>query len=52
MMTKAPKFREFVTEEKEEPYRLVILSHDSEDDSNVSGELVKTAAKKLGIKTL
>jgi len=52
MTNKTPKFRDFITEEKEESYRLVILSHDSEDDANVSGELVKTAAKKLGIKTL
>jgi ribosomal protein S6--L-glutamate ligase len=47
-----PKFREFISEAKEESYRLVILSHDSEDDSNVSGELVKKVATRLGIKTL
>ena len=52
MTKKAPKFREFISEEKEKPYRLVILSHDEGDESNVSGELVKTVATKLGIKTI
>ena len=40
----AQKFREFITEQKDEPYRLVILSHDEGDESNVSGELVKNDA--------
>ena len=48
----AQKFREFITEQKDEPYRLVILSHDEGDESNVSGELVKNVATKLGIKTV
>ena len=48
----AQKFRDFITEGKNEPYSLVILSHDEGDESNVSGELVKNVATKLGIKTV
>ena len=48
----AQKFREFITEGEIKPYRLVILSHDEGDESNVSGELVKNVATKLGIKTI
>ena len=37
MTKKVPKFREFISEEKEEPYRLVILSHNAPDDPNATG---------------
>jgi len=50
MMTKAPKFREFISEEKEKLYRLVILSHNAPDDPNATGIRFREEAKKLGIK--
>ena len=50
---KAPKFKEFISEAKvEEPYRLVILSHDDADDPNKTGDLIREKAKALGIKVL
>ena len=49
---KAPKFKDFITEEKEDQYRLVILSHDDADDPNKTGDLIREKAKKLGIKVL
>ena len=52
MTNKAPKFREFISEEKEEPYRLVIISHDDPDDPNQTGDLIRSNAKKLGFKCL
>ena len=42
MTKKAPKFREFISEEKEEPYRLVIISHDDPDDPNQTGDLIRS----------
>jgi RimK family alpha-L-glutamate ligase len=47
---KAPKFKEFITEEKNKPYRLVILSHNAPDDPNDTGVRFREEAKKLGIK--
>ena len=35
-----PKFREFISEAKEESYRLVILSHDDAEDPNKTGDLI------------
>ena len=52
MTKKAPKFREFITEAKEEPYRLVILSHDDAEDPNKTGDLIRDKAKKLGIECI
>ena len=52
MTKKAPKFREFISEEKEEPYRLVIISHDDPDDPNETGDLIRSTAKNLGFKCL
>jgi ribosomal protein S6--L-glutamate ligase len=49
---KAPKFKDFITEEKVDQYRLVILSHDDADDPNKTGDLIREKAKKLGIKVL
>ena len=46
----AQKFREFITEKKDEPYRLVILSHNAPDDPNVTGVRFREEAQKLGIK--
>ena len=52
MTNKTPKFRDFITEEKEESYRLVILSHDDAEDPNKTGDLIREKAKKLGIKCI
>ena len=52
MMKKAPKFREFISEEKEKPYRLVILSHDDAEDPNKTGDLIREKAKKLKIECI
>ena len=46
------KFKDFITEEKKDQYRLVILSHDDADDPNKTGDLIREKAKKLGIKVL
>ena len=46
---KAPKFKDYITEEKNKPYRLVILSHNAPDDPNVTGVHFRKEAKKLGI---
>ena len=47
-----PKFREFISEAKEESYRLVILSHDDAEDPNKTGDLIREKAKKLGIECI
>ena len=47
-----PKFREFISESKEESYRLVILSHDDAEDPNKTGDLIREKAKKLGIECI
>jgi RimK family alpha-L-glutamate ligase len=43
------KFKSFITEAKEEPYKLVILSHDDPLDPNETGPLIRNLAKELGI---
>ena len=54
MMKKSPKFREFISEEKEKPYKLVLLTHsgagirDTKDDPDTRFEL-SDAAEKLGL---
>jgi RimK family alpha-L-glutamate ligase len=54
MTKKAPKFREFISEEKEKPYKLVLLTHsgagirDTKDDPDTRFEL-SDAAEKLGL---
>ena len=47
-----PKFREFISEAKEESYRLVILSHDDAEDPNKTGDLIREKAKKLDIECI
>ena len=43
-------FRDFITEKKEdEPYRLVILSHDDPLDPNETAPLIRDKAKEIGI---
>ena len=42
-------FKSFITEQKEEPYRLVILSHDDPLDPNETGPLIRDKAKEIGI---
>ena len=43
------KFSEFITEEKDEPYKILILSHDEEDDPNITGEKLVEKAKSKGL---
>ena len=44
-------FKKFVSEQSDEqPYKLVILSHDDPLDPNETSPMVKKKAKKLGIK--
>ena len=43
------KFSEFITEEKDEPYKLLILSHDDPLDPNETGPLVRKNASEMGI---
>ena len=46
------KFKSFITEEeKEQPYELLIISHDGIDDVNETGPLIHTTAQKIGIKS-
>jgi len=41
-------FKDFITEKKEDdPYRLVVLSHDDSYDPNMTGVLLRDKAKKL-----
>jgi ribosomal protein S6--L-glutamate ligase len=48
-MVKMEKFSEFITEAKEEPYRVLILMRDAEDDPNKTGDALEKQAKKMGI---
>ena len=53
MMTKAPKFREFITEEKEESYRFVVIWHDDPldpDDPEKTATAMIDEGKKIGCK--
>ena len=43
------KFSEFITEAKDEPYKLLILSHDDPLDPNETGPLVRKNASEMGI---
>ena len=43
------KFKSFITEQKDEPYRILILSHDEEDDPNITGEKLVEKAKSNGL---
>ena len=46
------KFSEFITEVKDEPYKLVVFSHDDPDDPNETGVLIREKATKIGIDCL
>ena len=46
----AQKFRDFITEQKDEPYRLIVLSHNEPGDPNDHGMRFREEGKKLGIK--
>ena len=43
------KFKSFITEAKEEKYKLLILSHDDPHDPNETGALVRKKASELGL---
>ena len=45
------KFKSFITEEedKDEPYKLLILSSHDPHDPNVTGSFIRTKASELGI---
>tara|TARA_B100000949_G_scaffold229403_1_gene238297 strand:+ start:330 stop:1403 length:1074 start_codon:yes stop_codon:yes gene_type:complete len=43
------KFSEFITEEKEEPYKLLIISHDDPFDTNETAPMIRKKASELGI---
>ena len=46
------KFSEFITEAKEEPYKLVVLSHDDPHDPNETGVLIRKKSSNVGIDCL
>ena len=46
------KFKAFITEEKDEPYKLVVLSHDDTHDPNETGVLIREKASNVGIDCL
>ena len=46
------KFSEFIIEAKEEPYKLVVLSHDDPLDPNETGVLIREKASNVGIDCL
>jgi len=41
------KFKEFITEEKDEPYQLLLLVYDTPDDPNKTGDLLEKESKKI-----
>jgi|TARA_B110000259_G_scaffold56892_1_gene67183 ribosomal protein S6--L-glutamate ligase len=43
------KFKSFITEAKEEPYRILVLMRDVENDPNKTGDALEKQAKKMGI---
>ena len=43
------QFKSYITEAKEEPYKLLILSHDDPLDPNETGPMVRKKASELGI---
>ena len=44
------KFSDFISEQKnEQPYDLLIISHDGIDDVNETGPLVKKTGQKMGL---
>jgi len=45
----AVSFSNFITEEKEQPYKLLILSHDDPHDPNETGPMIRKIAKGMGL---
>ena len=44
------KFSDFISEQKnEQPYDLLVMSHDGIDDVNETGPLIKNTGKKMGL---
>ena len=43
------KFKSFISEAKDEPYRILILMRDEPDDPNKTGDALEKQAKKMGI---
>ena len=44
------KFSSFITEQKDVPYDLLIMSHDGIDDINETAPLIKKVGEKMGLK--
>ena len=44
------KFKSFITEEKDEPYRMVVLIHDTVDEPDITGKRIKQEADKQNLK--
>ena len=44
------KFSSFITEQKDVPYDLLIMSHDGIDDINETAPLIKNVGEKMGLK--
>ena len=43
------KFSDFISEQKnEQPYDLLVVSHDGIDDVNETGPLIKNTGEKMG----
>ena len=47
-MYRMEKFSDFIVEQKDVPYELLIISHDGIDDVNETGPLIHKTAKKNG----
>ena len=44
------KFSDFISEQKnEQPYDLLVVSHDGIDDVNETGPLIKNTGEKMGM---
>ena len=43
------QFKSYITEEKDEPYRILILMRNEPDDPNKTGDALEKQAKKMGI---
>ena len=41
------KFKSFIAEEKDEPYNVLIVSHDDPEDPNVTGKRIEEECKKM-----
>ena len=46
------QFKSFITEAKDEPYKLVVLSHDDPHDPNETGVLIRKKSSNVGIDCL